>query len=307
MKVFGKEESTMRKLVLPVMIGTVFFGVFVHAQGPDETWIKRVVITNDDGIDDGKVVKLAEAFSKIAETYLIVPNSNRSSSTHYCTVYSQHVLKSELRKNEPNLKVYTVDGYPADCVFLALKGIMKDHPPDLVVSGINDGPNLGFDWMASGTIGAARMAAYWGVPAIAVSGLRESIDGSLDAAIEWVIRLSGSNLVKDLKPRQYLTVSIPRVSPNEIKGIKVTKRAGILLDFEMQKVGKDESSESTQIWQLLQPKRITDVDPGSDAELYNQNYIVIVPMIADEMDRNLLEYMNMNIRFLPPWTGKKQP
>lgn len=108
-----------------------------------------------------------------------------------------------------------------DCILLALKGLMKDNPPDLVISGINGGPNLGFDWLASGTIGAARIAAYWGVPSIAVSGMKEEIPGALDAAVNWVVKLSQSDLVRQLKPIQYLTVSIPYIPLVEIKGIIV--------------------------------------------------------------------------------------
>ena len=97
---------------------------------------------------------------------------------------------------------------------------MRDAPPDLVISGINTGPNTSDTWVASGTVGAARIAASLGVPAIAVSGVDIKIPGSLETAVNWVVRLAQSAIVRDLRPPQYLTVSLPRIPPKEIKGIR---------------------------------------------------------------------------------------
>jgi 5'-nucleotidase len=116
-----------------------------------------VLITNDNGIEDVKIVELARAFSEIAETYVVAPLEDRSGSTHYLTVTQRGSFRVERRQIGKGIHAYAVDGFPADCVVLALTGIMKDSPPDLVISGINGGPNLGKDWLFSGTIGAARV------------------------------------------------------------------------------------------------------------------------------------------------------
>lgn len=271
------------------------------AQDRIQSWPQRVLITNDDGIEDVKLVKLAQAFSQIAETWVVAPDQDRSSTTHYISVYRKHVLNAEKVSIGDNIRAYKVDGYPADCILLALKGIMKDNPPDLVISGINGGQNLGFDWLASGTIGAARIASYWGVPAIAVSGMKEEIPGALDSSINWVIKLAQSELIKELKPKQYITISIPRIPPEKIKGIKVAERAGILLDFKFSFVPNNTDSSYNENWYLQRPTPITAVEEDSDAKLYRDDYIILVPMLADEHDNILLQYLIQNPALLPTW------
>jgi len=157
-----------------ILLLTVFFllSMSLNAQDTEVKWPKSVLITNDDGIGDEKMIAMALAFSEIAETYIIAPIDDKSGSSHYASVFSKNFLTAEKQDIDNSITAYQVDDYPADCIFLGLKGLMKDNPPDLVISGINGGPNLGYDWMASGTIGAARMAAFWGVPAIAVSGFK---------------------------------------------------------------------------------------------------------------------------------------
>ena len=278
------------------------FSFSLNAQKNEAVWPKRILITNDDGIDDKKMIMMANAFSKIAETFIIAPNGDKSGSSHYASVFSKHYLTVEKKDINKQIISYSVDGYPADCIFLALKGIMKDNPPDLVICGINGGPNLGYDWMASGTIGAARMAAYWGIPAIAISGFKGESKEDLNKIIEWVIALAQSDLIKQLKPRQYLTVSFPRIPAEHIKGIKVAKRDGILLEFEMTKTNTDKNIET---WSILKPKPIIDFQNESDAAFYYQNYVVIVPMVADEMEIELLEKLNRKSNAIPKWQNYK--
>ncbi len=278
---------------------------FVYTQSTSSNWPKKILITNDDGIDDPKIIELARAFSKIAETVVVAPIGDRSSSTNYMSVFTKYILKVEHRKIDDKITAYGVDGYPADCVFLALNGLLKDDLPDLVISGINGGPNLGFDWTVSGTIGAARMAAFWGVPSIAVSGLKEEIPGSLENITEWVVRLAQSKIVRELKPKQYLTISFPRIPPAEIKGIKVSKRADILLEFEMSKSGTENLDNGSEIWHLNPPKQVLTFDQNSDAAFYNDGYIVLVPMIADEHDNDWLNFINDNLTMLPNWNKIK--
>ncbi|MCD4675393.1 MAG: 5'/3'-nucleotidase SurE [Desulfobacula sp.] len=252
-------------------------------------------------IEDVKLVKPAQAFSQIAETWVVAPDQDRSGTTHYISVYRKHVLNAEKVSIGDNIRAYKVDGYPADCILLALKGIMKDNPPDLVISGINGGPNLGYDWLASGTIGAARIASYWGVPAIAVSGMKEEIPGASDSCINWVIKLAQSELIQKLKPKQYLTISIPRIPPGKIKGIKVAERAGILLDFKFNFVPNKTDSSYNENWYLQRPTPVTSVEEDRDAKLYRDDYIILVPMLADEHDDILLQYLIQNPALLPTW------
>jgi 5'-nucleotidase len=187
-------------------------------------------------------------------------------------------------------------------VLVALRGLMHDKPPSLVVSGINGGPNLGFDWLASGTIGAARLAATWGVPAIAVSGLNANDPDAANAVADWVTRLARSELVRSLESGQYLTVSVPRTRPAAVRGVRVAERAGILLDFRFEPVPADAADGGTVTWALQQPRPITPPVGDTDAGLYEQGYIVLVPMRADEHDRTLLSRLLQDPRLIPSWS-----
>ncbi len=169
-------------------------------------------------------------------------------------------------------------------MILALAGIMKDHPPDLVISGINGGANLGQDWLGSGTIGAARLASFAGVPAIAVSGVSREVPGSVEAAARWVVDFVQTDLVRRLRAPQYLTVSIPRLPANQIKGLRITRRAGLHKRPVLSKAPR-KTDDSRDLWRITgtSSQRIPPT-ADNDIVLYNQGYIVVVPMLADEHD-----------------------
>ncbi len=176
---------------------------------------------------------------------------------------------------------------------------MRDAPPDLVISGINTGPNTSDTWVASGTVGAARIAASLGLPAIAVSGVDSKIPGSLQAAANWVVRLAESETVRDLRPPRYLTVSLPRIPPNEIKGLRVAEHdTGYLRSLTYRET-------EDGVWQskLNRGEIETSARRNRDGDVYlvESGYIVIVPMRVDEHDREALSRLKEKINFLPEW------
>ncbi len=278
-----------------VALFTVISLVFLRpemscAKAPEEPWPRRVLITNDDGIDNFRIIALARAFSKLAETYVVAPLEDRSSSGNFTTVNKRKELMVKRREFGEGIEAFGVDGYPADCVILALTGIMRDRPPDLVISGINRGPNLGQDWLGSGTIGAARMAAFGGVPAIAVSGLKREIPGSLEAATRWVVEFAQSPMVRGLQPSQYLTVSIPRIAPNAIKGMRIATRAGLRHRPVLNRIVQGQNDSQREIWRVEGSEKLEGADTGeTDISLFEQGYIVVVPMRADEHDYEMLK------------------
>lgn len=267
-----------------------------------DTWPKRVLITNDNGIEDIKIVELAKALSKIADTTVIAPMQDRSGSTHYLTATNLGKLKVQLRTIGENIQAYAVDGFPADCVVLGLAGIMRDNPPDLVISGINGGPNLGKDWMFSGTIGAARIAAFAGIPAIAVSGLQSSMPGAMEAVIQWIVKLAQSKLIQDLKPPQYITVSVPRIAPDKIKGIRFAERAGLEEKPIFSRISSETGKSSYEIWAITGSEIVSSTTSSeTDISLYEQGYIIIVPMIADELDYERIRRIQSGSNIIPKW------
>ncbi len=267
------------------------------ARDHHDRWPRRVLITNDNGLSDEKIVALARAFSPHAETWVVAPIANRSGSTHFLSVTAAGQLRVEKRDLGSGVRAYAVDGYPADAILVGLFGIMRDDPPDLVISGINGGPNLAHDWLGSGTIGAARMAAYLGYPAIAVSGLNDDIPGSVEAATSWVVRLAQSHPVRSLEEGQYLTVSMPRVAPSEICGVRVSRRAGLRVAVAFEPAV--DSTGNTSTWRLSVTPSSVPPESDSDQAHYDEGYIVVVPMRADEHDVEGLS--RLRERMLPAW------
>jgi 5'-nucleotidase len=230
---------------------------------------------------------------------------DRSGSTHYFTAMKTGTIAVERRDIGNGIQAYAVDGFPADCVLVALTGIMKETPPDLVISGINGGANLGIDWIGSGTIGAARFASFAGVPALAVSGMDDDVSGALETAVQWVVRLAQSQAVRELRAPQFLTVSIPRIPPSDIQGIRVAKRAelpGIPVFNNI----PNESESGREEWRFegMEEREEYMLPNDSDTAFYKAGYIVIVPMRADEHDYNLLSELQEHLDAFPEWSSE---
>ena len=297
-----------KKIVTTTAAVLIFFpllflsGIEPGSKASDD-WPRRVLITNDNGIEDPKIRALAMAFAKEAETYVVAPLEDRSGTTHYAPSIRSGALEVEKRDLGPGIHAYAVDGYPADCILLAAAGIMKDRPPDLVISGINGGPNLAEAWIGSGTIGAARFAAYAGLPALAISGLDDDDPEAVRTAVQWVVRLAKSPVVREMKPGRFLTVSIPRVPPSEIKGIRVATRAELREVPEFSEVADAGPGTGRRIWRITGvSERDYELPEDSDVSLYDTGYVVVVPMKADEHDYDLLSLLKLNPGKLPPWS-----
>jgi 5'-nucleotidase len=263
-------------------------------------WPRKVVITNDDGIDDDGLAALAAAFASEAETFVIAPMENRSGSTNYVSAIATRSLTVERRDLGPGITAYAVDGYPADAVVFALAGLMADDPPDLVISGINNGTNVSDEAYLSGTVGAARTAAFFGVPAIAVSGHNNEPE-TLAAIARWVIELARTSLVQDLEPRQYITVSVPRVSLSEITGVQIVRRGAWPYAVSLEPDAGPAEQPAQEIWRLSFSPRPVESPRGTDIQALAENHIAIVPMRIDEHDYGMLERLLTSGTDLPAW------
>ncbi|MFC2165865.1 5'/3'-nucleotidase SurE [Acidobacteriota bacterium] len=299
-----RKKGLTSLFILGLFAFVITFLSLCSTQKEQETWFKRVLITNDDGIDSPGITELAQAFSKVAETYVVAPNQNKSGSGDYMSVFSKGKITIEKRDMGEGIQAYAVDGFPADCVLIALKGIMKDNPPDVVISGINTGANLDWAWIASGTVGAARIAGFAGIPAIAVSGVDDDIPGALAAASHWVVRLAQSPSIQELADYQYVTADIPNIRPDEIQGVHVTQRAGLRPEFNFEKADTPEGADGSEqeVWRMT-GIRGTGAAPPDDSDLafYRKGYIVIVPMKADEHDYKLLDKFKLDLSIFPSW------
>ncbi|MDN5864230.1 MAG: hypothetical protein L0I62_03295 [Gammaproteobacteria bacterium] len=306
--------SIRRFLIVPLAATLLCFSANTLAASPSRkqsgTWPQRVLITNDNGIHDGKVWALARAFARHSDTWLVAAGQDRSGTSNQVSLGKDKQAITVRRVYQgKRLTAYALPGYPADCVIFGVLGLLKDDPPDLVVSGVNGGPNLGVrGWFGSGTIGAARMAAFLGIPAIAVSGLEDDDEKMVAKVTQWVVKLAGSSLARNLEPGQYLTVAVPRISADEIRGIRFAKRAPVTRRlYEFRRVRKLKADgERWEVWVAQATGRKPNVPAGSDRALYRQGYIVITPMRLGEVNAAELPVLRKRLDEWPKWPGNSR-
>ncbi|MFO0599277.1 MAG: 5'/3'-nucleotidase SurE [Myxococcaceae bacterium] len=176
--------------------------------------MKRILISNDDGIHARGLQTLAAAVADLAEIWVVAPQHEQSATSHSLSLH--HPLR--IRKDQD--RWFAVDGTPADCVYVALNHLLKKTKPDLVLSGINHGPNLADDVIYSGTVAAAMEGCILGVPAIAFSlATRRTFE--FEHAGKFARALVQSALQSELPPRMLLNVNIPSYGP--VAGYQVTR------------------------------------------------------------------------------------
>ena len=180
--------------------------------------MKRILVTNDDGVRSEGIHALARALTQLGEVTVVGPQTEASAIGHALT------LRRPLRMERLEERVYEVDGTPTDCVNIAITQLYKPAGtmPDIVVSGINKGYNLGDDVTYSGTVAGALEAALLGIPGVAVSQQRtlETYDFKESAAAG--AHVAGLVLKQGLAPRTFLNVNVPSGTP---KGIRATFQA----------------------------------------------------------------------------------
>lgn len=176
----------------------------------------HILLANDDGIHAPGIQTLAAALRRVAQVTVIAPDRNRSGASNSLT------LGRPLRVTAAGERAYTVDGTPTDCVHLGLSCLLLDDPPDLVVSGINHGANMGDDVLYSGTVAAAMEGRHLGLPAIAVSCAAHQPD-HLETAAEMTLRLIAKLDHHPLPPKTVLNLNVADVPLQAIDGFAVTR------------------------------------------------------------------------------------
>ena len=175
--------------------------------------VPRILVTNDDGIYSEGIRKLATALESVGDVMIVAPDREQSAASHALT------LNRPLRLLQLKEKEWIVDGTPTDCVNLAVLSLFREQKPDLVLSGINFGPNLGDDVTYSGTISAAFEGALLNIPSIAFSTLVGK-GFSFDRGASFAASLARRILEQERNPRVILNVNFPAC---DYAGVKVTK------------------------------------------------------------------------------------
>ena len=174
----------------------------------------RILCTNDDGYLSPGIRVLAEAAHAIGSVDTVAPDRERSAASNSLT------LHRPLRKRKVPDGTTIVDGTPTDCVILAVSEFL-DERPDLCVSGINHGPNMGEDVLYSGTVAAAIEATILGIPAVAFSYVGSGIE-EVEGWQGVVSRLLGQILDQGIPPHELLNVNLPAIDPGDVQGVRVT-------------------------------------------------------------------------------------
>jgi len=242
----------------------------------------HILVTNDDGVDAPGLLALNQALREIADTTVFAPSHNWSASGHVKTMHKP------LRVGETHLADNTLalitSGAPSDCVALAFMGVVE-RPIDMVVSGINRGPNLGHDVTYSGTVTAAMEGAIAGVPAIAVSlGTFQEADFTFAARV--AARLAHEITRRGLPSETLLNVNVPAVAEEEIAGIVVT-RMGLRIYYD-ELIRRVDPKGRPYYW--IGGKEPGGVlEEGTDLWAVANNYVSVTPLQLDLTAHRLIE------------------
>ena len=230
----------------------------------------KILVSNDDGYMARGIIALADALSEISEVIVMAPDRNHSGASNSLT------LHSPIRVRRVAEDRYFVNGTPSDCVHLALSGYLQDDP-DLVVSGVNHGANLGDDVIYSGTVAAAMEGRFLGLPAIAVSLVGQNgtyFDTAARVACDLVKRLQDNPLPGDI----ILNVNVPDLPFDELSGVEVTRLG---FRHRSEPLVKEEDPRGRTIYWIGPAGPGQDAGPGTDFDALERGAVAVTPLKVD--------------------------
>jgi len=233
----------------------------------------RILLTNDDGIDSAGLAALQEALSD-HELWIIAPDGERSAQSHSITVHDP------IRCLALSEQVYSTSGSPADCVIVGVLGVMNEKP-DVVVSGINIGPNLGTDIIYSGTVAAARQAAFMGIPGVAVSINSYRPPFHLGPLARFVAR-NIERFVSLWNPRHLININGPNLDSDSIP-VRITHPSWRIYHDQLEEF----SSPRGDKYYFLNGHPIeSPMEPGSDWTAVAEDAISVSPIYLNPIDHH---------------------
>jgi len=238
----------------------------------------NILLSNDDGVHAQGIKTLFEHLAKVYLVTLVAPDRNCSGASNSLT------LMNPLRAQKLDNGFIAVNGTPTDSVHVGISQLMEQQP-DLVVAGINHGPNLGDDTLYSGTVAAAAEGRHMGMPAIAVSlAGNEHFDTAAQVVVKLIQQLADHPLPHD----QILNVNVPDVPIEQLKGVKVT-RLGSRHQAESMEKQKDPWGRDIYWYGLLGPEQ--DAGEGTDFHAIANGYASITPLTVDMTAYKSIEKM----------------
>jgi len=243
--------------------------------------IRHIMLTNDDGVHAPGLKILFQQSLDLGKTVIVAPEHDNSAASHSLT------MSRPLRVREIAENIYTINGTPTDCVTIGIGKILPQKP-DLVISGINPGPNLGDDVSYSGTVSAAIESTMLGIPSIAVSLAAESEPLHYGTAAAFVARLAKIILGKGLPKDTLLNVNVPNTASEGIEGVAFTRRGRRLYD--------DAIKETFDPWGRKHywiggGTPSFDAGEDTDSAAISVNKISITPMHLDPTNYEALKFL----------------
>jgi len=255
----------------------------------------RILISNDDGINAKGINQLRKSLEEYAEMeiFVVAPDRERSATGHKITMHRPLRVKEQFYPGA-NSKGWAVDGTPSDCVKLGLEALLPVSP-DLVISGINLGPNLGTDVLYSGTVSAAIEGIINDIPSIAIS-LASYHYQDFTYSCDFIKKLVTS-LGKKLKRNTLLNINVPPGKPRGIKVTRLGNRRYVNVFYK-----RTDPRGGTYFWMAGEPLDVDGDDPDTDVWAVKEGFISITPVHYDLTNyqimgevKGLIEKMNMSL------------
>lgn len=250
----------------------------------------KILIANDDGIDSPGIEALAKAVEVLGEVIVVAPHRERSTSGHSLTLHKPLRI-FEVAKNR-----YSTSGTPADCIYLGIREVLKAKP-DLILSGINAGANLGTDVYYSGTVAAAREGALINVPSYAFSmvDLRQIHPNAEKEPMRYAagaqIALDVIKKTKDIKfpAHTLLNVNIPNVPAEDLKGLKIARQG---FRYYSSEVTRRTDPRGKDYYWIGGAYLGFQESPLSDCHAVNEGYVSVTPLTIDCTDNELFKSLS---------------
>jgi 5'-nucleotidase len=238
---------------------------------------KSVLLTNDDGYDASGIRLLYEVLKSEYKITVVAPDRERSGVGHAFT-FNTHIHYEKSEETDP-MKGYIVSGTPSDCVKFAVSYLLEQRP-DIVISGLNIGENSGLSAFYSGTVAAAREAAFWGIPGFAFSVCKESEEYAADYAtlVPSIIREILNTSDKD--PKVFYNVNFPTCRLSEIKGTRITWQSMAFFDDRYERL-EVESHRTGEGFMIYGEKKDIEKSNAYDSRALMNNIIAITPLSFD--------------------------
>jgi len=241
----------------------------------------HILLSNDDGYEATGIRSLAAALKQVADVTVVAPDRDRSGASNSLT------LESPIRAQTMADGIIRVNGTPTDCVHLAITGLLAEEP-DMVISGINDGANMGDDVLYSGTVAAAMEGRFLGLPAIAVS-MAKHAPQHFDTAAQVILKLINQLKKNPLSRDTILNINVPDLAYDDLSGLLVTRLGH---RHKAEPVIKEQDPRGRDIYWVGPPGAEQDAGEGTDFYAVRNGYVSITPIQVDLTRHEALSSLN---------------